>query len=151
MVEFGVTACPVGGGLADFDTCDLFELMSEAEGEQAGAAVGIDEVLGTTCGCLVGNISGECGEDEGVVLEKISGQKVESDVLGVGSDGFADGAAWVCFYATICGAEQQGGIFFVGLGIGAGFFADAWEGCIDFLHGNRALGDVHEVMPLACA
>ncbi len=35
FVEFSITAGPVCCGLADFDTGDLFELVREAQGEEA--------------------------------------------------------------------------------------------------------------------
>ena len=47
-VEIRILLCPVGGGFADFDTQYLFKLVREAEGEEAGAAVGVDEVFGAT-------------------------------------------------------------------------------------------------------
>jgi len=40
-VGIGITAGPVGGGFADFDAGDFFEVLGEGEGEEAGATVGI--------------------------------------------------------------------------------------------------------------
>lgn len=47
------------------------------------------------------------------------------------------------------GAEEQGGVFFVSFGVGAGFLADARHGGVDLVHGDRAKGDIDEVGALA--
>ena len=88
-VGLGIAARPVGGGLADLDAGDLFEVLGQGQREQARAAVGIDEKPGSSRAGLGGDVAGEGGEDEGIVLEEIPGEEVEgkfADVLEVTSD-----------------------------------------------------------------
>ena len=98
---------------------------------------------------MFGDESGKSGQDERVVLEEVAGEEVEGDRAVVGVDRFGDRVAVVGFDVAIGGAQEQGGVFFVGLGVGSGFFPDAWQGVVDFVHGDRALGDIDEVAALA--
>ena len=88
LVELGIAACPVGRRFADFNTGNLLELVGEAEGEKAGATVGIDEVVGSTCGRLFGDVAGESWKNKGIVLKEVPSEEVENDVSGFGGDGF---------------------------------------------------------------
>lgn len=83
-------------------------------------------------------MAGEVGEDVGVVLEEVAGEEVEGEL----ADFFSGDSVVVAFDAAIGGAHEQGGGLFEGLGSLACFVAEAGEGGVDFLHGDRALDDV---------
>lgn len=69
-------------------------MLGESEGEEAGAAVGIYEVVAAGgCG-LLGGVVCEGGEDGGVVLEEVAGEEVEFEV----ADLFSDDGFWFGFY-----------------------------------------------------
>ena len=54
------------------------------------------------------------------------------------------------FHAALGSAQEQGGVFFVGLGLVACFFADTRQGLVDLIHGDRAMVDIDEVAALSC-
>ena len=54
------------------------------------------------------------------------------------------------FHAALGSAQEQGGVFFVGLGLVACFFTDTGQGIIDLIHGDRAVVDIDEVAALSC-
>lgn len=56
------------------------------EGEEAAAAVGVDEVAGAAGGDLGAHVAGEDRQDEGVILKEVPGEEVEFQV----ADGFGD-------------------------------------------------------------
>ena len=141
VVVFGVPACPIGGGFGDLDTGDGFEVFGEGEGEKAGATVGIDEESAVLFG-LGGDVVDEGGEDEGVILEKVSGEEAELEI----ADGFLGDVPGVGMDAVVRGAEEEGGAlleFFGGL---LDAFSFLGEGVVDFLHGNRAVGDIDDAI-----
>lgn len=88
LVEFGIAACPVGRRFADFNTGNVLELVGEAEGKQTRAAVGVDKVMGSACGGLLGDVAGESRENKGIILEEVPSEEMEGDVSGLGGDGF---------------------------------------------------------------
>ncbi len=76
----GVSAGPVGGGFGKLDADDLVEVFGEAKAEESGAAVGIEEVFLAGAFRLFGSVAGEGFENEGVVLEEVAGEEIESEV-----------------------------------------------------------------------
>ena len=80
VVGGGIASCPVCGGFRDFDTGDFLEVLGEGEGEKSGAAVGVEEKALSTAGGLLGDVIGEGGEDEGIVLEEVACEEVEGEV-----------------------------------------------------------------------
>lgn len=141
VVELCVLGGVGGGGFGDFDAGDLLEVGCEAESEEAGAAVGVYEEVGVAAlGGALGDEVGEFGEDEGVVLEEVAGEEGVGGVF----DLFADGCFGVGFDAVFGGAEEDGGAFFVGWGVGVDFFANLGECLVNFAHGDGALWDVDE-------
>jgi len=137
VLEFvlaGVLSGPVGGGFRDLDAGHFFEAVREAESEQSGTAVGIDEVGAIHPG-LLRDMVREGGEDVGVVLEKVSGEEAEGerahlflhDVVRVGVDPAGrrpqqEGGALLVFGGRLARARLLDG-----------------ERLVDGLHGDGAL------------
>lgn len=78
VVGGGVFAGEFDGGFADFDARDAFEGRCGREGEEAAAAVGVDEEAGAGGGGLVADVGDERGEDERVVLEEVAGEEMKA-------------------------------------------------------------------------
>lgn len=134
----GVLARPFAGGFGHFDSADGLEAVGEGEGEEAGAAVGIDEVVSAAFCGTVGDITGEQREDERVVLEEVSGDELEAE----GTHLFFGGGFEVGEDAIPGGADEDGGAAAERLGLGAYFIADARQGLVDRIHGDVAIWDV---------
>ena len=137
-IGLGIPAGPVGRGFGKLDADDFFKVLGEAEGEESGAAVGIEEVALAFSGGFFCSVGGEGGEDEGIVLEEVSGEEVELEV----ADLFGDGVPVVGLYAAIGRAEEEGGPFFIGAGIVSDFLAGTGEVGIDLIHRDGAMGDI---------
>lgn len=91
VVLLGIVSGPLDGEFADFDAFDLLKTFCCGEGKEAGAAVGIDEKLGVILRGLGGDVASESGEDGGVILEELAGDKFEGDL----ADLFAGELFWI--------------------------------------------------------
>lgn len=139
-VSLGVSASPISGGFGEFDADDFFEIPGEAESEKSGAAVGIEEVFLVRSAGFFTGVAGEGFEDEGVILEEIAREEVETEV----ADGFGDGGAVIGLNAAIGGTKKKSGPFFILGGIGLSLFANAGEGLIDLIHRDGAVMEIDE-------
>ena len=75
IVRGGVFAGEADRGFAQLDAGNAREGRRGGEGEEAAAAVGVDEVAGAAGRGLGADVAGEGREDEGVVLEEIAGEE----------------------------------------------------------------------------
>lgn len=82
VVGGGVFAGELDRGFADLDAGDAFEGGRGCEGEEAAAAIGVDEEAGAGGGGLVADVGDEGGKNEGVVLEEVAGEEVEAERRG---------------------------------------------------------------------
>ena len=91
-------------------------------------------------GRFIRDVVDELGEDEGVVLEKVSREKVEGEAIHF----FADDGAVIGFDSVGVGTDEEGDSFFEGRSAGLGIFANGWESFVNGLHRDGALRDVDE-------
>ena len=139
-----VATGPVGRGLGDLHAGHLLEAGCEGEGEEPGAAVGIDEETAVDSG-FVCDVRDEGGQDEGIVLEEIAGKEAEGEVA---HPLFHD-LAGVGVHSVGGGAQEKGGAL-LELSLGGGLVhapALGREGRIQFVHRDRAGWDIDDLAP----
>lgn len=131
------------GGFAELDTGDAFEGRRGAEGEEAAAAVSVDEEPGAGGGGLLADVGGERREDERVVLEKIAGEEAELQVAdGFGDDRFVVGSDLA---AGIAEEKRRGAQVVAGGGTGMDSGAGGGQAFVDGVGRDVAAGDVDDV------
>jgi hypothetical protein len=139
-VEGRVLRGLAGGFGADFDAVDGFELAGAGEGEEAGAAIGVDEVLGAGGLGEADGVADEVFEHRRVVLEELPGEELHLHA----ADLFGDRLARVGDDAFLAVAEEQGGAAFETAGVGPDVLPRARVGGVDRVRRDGALGDVDD-------
>ncbi len=140
-----ILACPVGGSLADLDPRDFLEAVSEAQGEEAGAAIGINQVARAALGCFGARIVDEGLKDEGVILEEVASEEIELKI----ADFLRGDGLWIGLDATFGGPHEQSRAAFVVLNISPCLIAQFRQCAVDLLHGDWALRDVDDLLASA--
>jgi len=140
-VGFGVFARETHAALADLDAGDALEGGRGGQGEKAAAAVGVDEKTRATRGGLLAHVTGERGQDEGIVLEEIAGEEVELQV----ADGLRDNRVVVGRDDARGVAEEQRGAAGVGVAPGVDAGADFGELFVDGVGRDGTARDIDDV------
>ena len=145
----GVSAGEFHPAFAEFDAGDALEGGRGGEREESTAAVGVDEETRATGGGLGADVTGEGGEDEGVVLEKIAGEEAEFQF----ADSFGDDGFVVVGHDPAGVAQQEGRAAgeFTGGGTGVDAGADRGEFFVDGVGRDGAARNVDDVEARALA